>query len=370
MTSRRVCVIGPAYLDRVVRVDGPLIDPADGPPLDQSLEGEWRFGPENALSLVDPQGYTISIGLPSNWPGPTGEIRLSRVVSPGGSGTRHVTSQAWHDDLGGMGAGFAAALGGVLWSALGPDTDSMSRAIADRLASQGISHRALRVADRTADWTLLVTSGSFGDKLPIGFRGCHERLDAEALMGAAGQPCDLRVVASLPNRLARDVLLAPGASGRFFAPAMRNVLDRDCRVAEFARAIDILCCNRREWEALSDQADIAWLVSILAVTDGSAGSVIRFTTPNGEPGRLQVPAFPRDRPPRDTNRAGEAYAATLVATLLDHAWDASTGVVAEELIRLAAKRASAAGALELDMVEFGFPTEEQIDSAIQAGRVV
>ena len=44
MTNRRVSVFGPAYLDRVLRVDQPLLDPALGPPLDQSVEGAWKFG--------------------------------------------------------------------------------------------------------------------------------------------------------------------------------------------------------------------------------------------------------------------------------------------------------------------------------------
>jgi ribokinase len=369
MTSRRVSVFGPAYLDRVLHVDAPLIDPAEGPPLDQSLEGDWKFGPENELVLVDSEGYTISIGLPSDWPGPTGEIRLSRPVSKNGRGKRKVTGRAWHDDLGGMGAGFAAALGGVLWSALGPVSDLMSQAITQRIIRNEITHRPLRIAGQTADWTLLVSSGPFGDKLPIGFRGCHEQLDAISLVDAAIPPCDLRVVASLPNRLAGPVLSAPGAGVRLFAPAMRNVLDRECSIATFASSIDILCCNRREWETLPDQNEVAWLVSILAVTDGSAGSLIRFTTPSGEPGRLQVPAFPRQRPPRDTNRAGESYAAMLVATLLDRGWDASRGVIYKELIALAAKRASAAAALQLDLTQFGFPSAEQIDAALGEGRV-
>jgi len=246
----------------------------------------------------------------------------------------------------------------------------MSEAIAQRIGQCGITHRPLRVADQPADWTLLISSGPFGDKLPIGFRGCHQKLDAQSLIEAASQPCDLRVVASLPNRLAGPVLSASGASVRLFAPAMRNVLDRDCRIASFASAIDILCCNRREWESLVDQqSEIAWLVSILVVTDGSAGSLIRFTTPSGDPGRLQMSAFPRQRPPRDTNRAGESYAATLVATLLDHGWDASKGVVEAELIEQGASRASAAAALQLDLTEFGFPSSEQIDVALQEGCV-
>ena len=80
-----------------------------------------------------------------------------------------------------------------------------------------------------------------------------------------------------------------------------------------------------------------------------------------------MPAFPRRQPPRDTNRAGESYAATLLSTLLDHGWDAASGVVDDALIRTAAQRASAAAALELDRVDFGFPSDAEIDAAL-AGR--
>jgi len=112
---------------------------------------------------------------------------------------------------------------------------------------------------------------------------------------------------------------------------------------------------------------VAWQVSILAITDGPRGSCIRFTTTTGEPGMVTVPALPRVDPPRDTNRAGEAYAATLLATLLDAGWN--PGVAEEELIHHAARRATAAAALVLDRVEFGFPDAAEIDAAMQAGRI-
>jgi sugar/nucleoside kinase (ribokinase family) len=108
-------------------------------------------------------------------------------------------------------------------------------------------------------------------------------------------------------------------------------------------------------------------VSLLAVTDGPAGSVVRYTTPEGEAGRLSIPAFPRSQPPHDTNRAGEAYAATLVQTLLDHGW--TPGVSDPALVRRAAERASAAAALVLDRTAFGFPSEAEIDNALAAGCV-
>lgn len=369
MANRRVAVFGPAYLDRVLRVDRPLVDPALGSPLDQSVDGRWKFGTTTTLELIDPAGFTIAIELPADWPGPTGEVQLERPLRENLRGRRLVRGLAWHDDLGGMGSGYAAALEGVLYSALGAESDPTSQVISDRLAALGIEHHPIRVADRSADWTLLISSGAFGDKLPIGFRGCHAALEPESLDMAASQPCDLRVVASLPNRLAARVLRAPGAGLRFFAPAMRNMLDRDCALASFAGSIDILSCNRIEWEALEDREQVAWQLSILVVTDGTGGSTVRFTMPAGDAGIFHLPAWPRDRPPRDTNRAGEAYAATLVGFLLDQGWCAAGGVVEEGLIRMAAERASVAAALELDHVEFGFPRAAEIDATLRSGRI-
>jgi ribokinase len=367
--ERRTQVFGPAYLDRVVRVDGPLLDPALGPPLDQSIDGRGMFAESaEGLTLVDPGGRSIALELPRDWPGPTGRVLLaSSLVEPanGPRWSRAVKAVSWHDDLGGMGAGYAAALGGTLISALGREEDATSAAVAGLLALYAIDHHPVRLADQTADWTLLVTSGGYGDKLAIGFRGCHAALRADAL--ATQTPCDLRVVAALPNPLAAAMLRQPRAAVRFFAPAMRNMRDRAVPVGRFAEMIDVIACNRREWESLEDREVVAWQVSILAITDGPRGSSVRFTTPIGEPGMVTVPAFPRAAPPRDTNRAGEAYAATLLATLLNGGW--SPGVAKESLVRYAAERAAAAAALVLDRLEFGFPSPDAIDTALRAGRI-
>ena len=56
---RRTQVFGPAYLDRVLRVDRPLRERRDGPPIDQSVDGRLEFGP--GLTLIDPGGGTIEV---------------------------------------------------------------------------------------------------------------------------------------------------------------------------------------------------------------------------------------------------------------------------------------------------------------------
>jgi ribokinase len=364
--SRRVTVLGPAYLDRVARVDRPLIDPAMGPPLDGSVDGRLAGGVGPALTLRDPIGGAIVVVPPDGWPGPVGTVEVSRPFLGGrGDWRREVRGVAWSDDLGGMGAGFAAAFGGRLVSALGPTEDPGSRQVADLLDRAGIDHRAIRVAGHEADWTLLITSAEFGDKLPIGFRGCHSAL-VEGDVRDEGA-CDLRVVAALPNPLAAAALRAPGAAVRFFAPAARNMLDRDFPLAGFADAIDVLSCNRREWESLSERDTVADRLSLLAVTDGPRGATVRYRSADGSTHRLGGPAFPRSRPPRDTNRAGEAFAATLLRSLLDAGW--TPGHADPEMIQAALLRASAAAALVLDLTGFGFPSDEEIDRALKAGIV-
>jgi len=369
MANRRVEVFGPAYLDRVLRVDRRLFEPSLGPPFDQSTDGEWKFTSTRGIEVIDPSGYTLEIAVPDDWPGPTGEVQLSCIIREGAQGRRPLCGLDWHDDLGGMGAGYAAALKGTLHSALGAEGDPASLAISQRLSELEIPHKAIRVADRRADWTFLITSGEFGDKLPVGFRGCHAAVEPERLAARAGAACELRVVASLPNRLSARALQPPGAGVRLFAPAMRNMLDRDFAISRFAASIDVLCCNRIEWETLECREEVGWQLSILVVTDGPRGSSVRYTTPTGEAGLLRVEAFPRDRPPRDTNRAGEAYGATFIASLLEEGWNSSSGVVEDELIRRAAVRASAAAALVLDRVDFGFPSDLEVDAALIAGRV-
>lgn len=367
MRDRIVEVLGPAYLDRVLRVDGPILDASQGPPLDLGVDGEWEKQGGEGLELIAPDGFTIAITVPTDWPGPRGIVRLSRPPRVGALGRRAVVAIDWRDDLGGMGAGFAAALGGRLTSALGPETDPTSQAVARLLERYGVVHHPLRVPDHAADWTLLVSSGPFGDKFPVGFRGCHAAIGADALASRA-IACDLRVVAGLANSQAARLLAAPGARARLFAPTIRNMLDCSPPVHDLAASIDVFCCNQAEWMALEAREEVAWRVSVLSVTDGARGARVQFTMPDGSASVLDARALGRDHPPRDTNRAGEAFAAALIQALLDGGWDATGGVVEPSLMRWALDRALAAGSLVIDRMEFGFPTAAEIDAVLHHDR--
>ncbi|MHC5538740.1 PfkB family carbohydrate kinase, partial [Singulisphaera rosea] len=135
--KRRTLVFGPAYLDRVLRVDRPLVDRRLGPPLDQSVDG--RLESREGITILDPSGHTIAIDPPEDWPGPWGLITLSRsLIGGAGADRTEVKGTLWQDDLGGMGAGYAAAFGGELISALGPEGDPTSVAVAEGLRRAGI----------------------------------------------------------------------------------------------------------------------------------------------------------------------------------------------------------------------------------------
>ena len=375
----RVQVVGPAYLDRVLRVDRRLADP----PLDASVNGSLeRAAHAGPLVFVDPTGASLTIELPANWPGPHGQIVLSRPLAPAGSRLLTETAQglAWNEDLGGMGAGYAAAFGGYLTFAFSADLTGAR--IAKLLLTARMRLIKVVMRETPSDWTLVVSSGPHGDKLPVGFRSpAHAPLDAysDREQPAAGPDegrfnlgmpaCDLLVVASGTNALAAHVLKAPRAWVRMFAPSLRNMLDTDPPVASFVDDIDILACNRREWETLpeADRACVESRVWLLSVTDGASGAEVGFRDRAGALARVRVPAFPRDRPPVDTNRAGEAFASTLVKTLLEPGSRQRPLQAAE--VDHAARRASAAAALVLDIEHFGFPTDTDIDAALARGRV-
>ena len=367
--SRRVLVFGPAYIDRVLRVDRPLLPSHLGGPLDLSV-GAIRMTERKGsagIECVDSNQGTIEIAPSEHWPTDEGStILLDRPLVPDAGPWSHwVQGIASIDDLGGMGAGFAAALGGVLVSALGDSGDENSERIESLLREVGIEHRPVRVPGTSADWTLLITSGPFGDKLPIGFRGCHS-----SLLDYPG-PKDFRpdvfLVASMTNALVEASLIAVPARVRVFAATLRNMTDTTVPVSQFAEHINFLCCNRQEWEAMADQEAVVDRIPLISITDGPAGGLVRYRDSSGTAKQHHEPAFPRDRPPRDTNRAGECYASTLISTLLDQDW--SPGPVRDDLIQTACRRAAAAAALVIDNERFGFPTPEQISQAIARGRI-
>ena len=73
---------------------------------------------------------------------------------------------------------------------------------------------------------------------------------------------------------------------------MRNMIDRDHSLASFADCIDLLCCNRTEWEALDDREVVAEVVPMRAITDGPLGIDLEFTNPAGERRNIGIVGSP------------------------------------------------------------------------------
>jgi ribokinase len=249
----------------------------------------------------------------------------------------------------------------------------LGRVVTELLRREGVTHRPVVVPDRSADWTLMLTSGPHGDKLPIGFRGCHAaagpRLAAEA-SGFASQRPGLVVVAGLDNATAAGILGAFPDSARFLAPSLRGMKASEPSPGALAGLVDVLACNREEWQATppADRIALQGSLSLLAVTEGPRGATIGARGEDGAWFEVRVPAFPRAEPPRDTNRAGEAFGSTLVRGLLDVGWRPGRPLDSAAVRRVAV-RASAASALVLDLERFGFADDRAVDAALRAGAV-
>lgn len=358
-------VYGPAYLDFVIRVDRPLART----PIDLGSDGILEAGSGGWLEVVCPDGASLIVTGLHGWELPTGRLRtLHNVLPPGVTTTAKAVETI--RDLGGMGAGFAAALGGRLVSALAGENDPFSARIREMLASYGIAHTPVSVAGQPrADSTVILSSGRFGDKLPMGLRGCHAGMTLEA----TGQAIDAEVVvaASLGNALMHSLLVRHAGALRVLAPSARNCRDRSEAIGRLAGQVDLLAVNNAEWAAMTgdDRAAFEASTAILSITRGPDGALLSWPSAEGTRQTHFEPCFPRARPPVDTNRAGEAYVAHLILALRASGWSPGRLAVDSGMIRNAARLASAAAALVIDMPHFGFPNADHVLEAARHGTI-
>lgn len=361
-------IYGPAYLDLVMRTACPLVGPGR-PPLDKSVDGclAADLGPQTSLTLQAPDHKWLNISGLSPGLHPTGTLHLSHPVLDLAEMTVEPIEIA--SDLGGMGAGFAAALGGVLVSALGSADDPSKLLIEASLKQHRIDHRPVIVPQSATDWTLIVTSGPHGDKLPVGLRGCHARLTAQQMLQPG--PWGVVVAASLPNSLLAELFISHQSSLRLLAPAMRNCRDRTTPLGHLAGLAELLCLNSHEWQELQPEDRQIWLDSnaMIAVTQGSDGAEILWVNERGQRLKHHEPVFPRSMPPVDTNRAGEAFAAFFLEELIGQGWSKARPGVTQKMIASAARAGAAAAGLAINMPRFGFPTATQLKSTLELGRI-
>ncbi|MBI1323890.1 hypothetical protein GC170_12005 [bacterium] len=358
-------IFGPAYLDLVVRVAGPI----SHRPIDLGSDGHFDPDSLDRLEIICPNGAALIIPGLKGTACPTGRLTTANDVLPAGL-NRTMAMIETFEDLGGMGSGYAAALGGRLVSALAQPIDPLSARVRQAIAKHGIDHRAVSFVDiAQADTTFIVTSGPSGDKLPIGLRGCHASLEPDDVLGYDHAP--IVVAASLSNALMHAVLVEARESLRILAPSARNCRDRMYPLSRMAAVTDLLALNAGEWAELTETDRRAFedSAAILSITRGPEGAEILWRNRRRERESHFEPAFPRRRPPVDTNRAGEAFATHLIRKLVETGWSHERRTVDERAVRVAALYASAAAGLVIGMPRFGFPSSKDVERIVGLGEI-
>ncbi len=353
-----VGVIGTAYLDEFVDVEGPLC-PDGRTRIDYSRTEARRSTlaePGTAFLIESPGGDSIRITDPAAESGLRITLAEDRILDAPGDGPpmrAEVSLRGRRVLLGGMGAGYALAFGGRLVLPVGED-DAAGREMVRLLDAHGIAHRALPVAGQATDTTVLLWS-SAGDKLPIGRRTASRAVTAEALL-AEHEPADLTLVTSLPS--ATVARLVPGLDGWvMFTPSLRNV--REGGLGEIAQHVDAIAMNRIEWRGA--EREIGERCPLVTVTRGPEGAAVRFRDESGALRWTEVPAAPVPVL-ADANRAGEAFAAGFLSALVERQWPEAMqrGRYNAEAVREAAWFGSLAAALELGIRELAFPSRDAI----------
>lgn len=366
--DHRCLVFGPAYLDVVVEVDRPLLAQSVGDPeprvLDQSLPAaDVTARDDDRLCIMGPTGDRLMIEpAPARVPAVTCtlcEPVLARLL---GGETRQTVAQTFgavrcDRQLGGMGAGYAKALGGVLRMPLGGAPDAVGCEVLAALAHHQIPAVPSLLAECASDTSLLLLS-PYGDKLAIGVRQAMTRwrLTAEdhALVADAGA----LVFCGAPNALLAEVLHWRTDVPVMCAPAMRNVSDTAVPLADLAAGIHYLTLNALEWAHLDGRERLAKAVPVISITDGPRDSLVLC---GGE--HLMIPAVPHVGP-TDTNRAGETFGATFFNVLRAELPAFPRAGVAPALAARAGRRAALQAERQLALTAFGFPSDDwQVDDA-------
>lgn len=361
MDNPRPLVFGPAYLDLVLTLAQPLLAPEQAPVrvLDQSLPAA-RMLPRNdgLLEVRGPTGDRLRLPLPPAMAACAATYELCEPVLMRVCGPQtdrildsHYPVEDISRQLGGMGAGYAKALDGLLRMPLGCKDgrpDAVGREVFDLLAHHAIASAPACIADCESDTSLLLQSRQ-GDKLAIGVRQAMTRWQVSPEDHTLAAQASALVFCGAPNPLAAAVLERAPAIPVMFAPALRNVSDQMLPLSQLSERIHYLSLNALEWENMADRERLRRNIPVITVTEGARGSRILL----GER-EILIPAehFTGDA---DTNRAGETYGATFFRMLLQRCPDfPQTGVpvdVAEYAGHLAAQQA----AKQLAIRGFAFP---------------
>lgn len=358
-----VKVVGPAYIDEVVEVEGALFGPGRSARADYSLteaRRETLVEPDVFVRVSSPGGDCITVRQPDADSGRLVVTEDRRLIGPQDENLPAMSSRVLlrgvRRQLGGMGAGYALALGAGLALPVGQSEEDAARLLS-LLDDSGIRHTSVAVPGARTD-TTLVLSSSAGDKLPVGRRSASRRVTAEALLRAVGQ-ADILVVTSLPNAVAGEVMRRSGG-WVMWTPSLRNIREGGC--AEAARCADALSTNSVEWQAMRGREEVRRRCPLVIVTHGAHGVAVSYRAETGVTKWIGMPAAPLRGEISDPNHAGEAFTASMVGALLAAAGRGALerGLYDEEAIIEAAWQGCLSARLELDIRELAFPWRPEV----------
>jgi ribokinase len=349
-------VFGPAYIDRVLTIAQPLLPTAGAPSFDQSVTAT------NMEPLAEPQvcldgsiGDRLVFHLPKNTGCPGLRFTLQEPLLVRlcvGQTIPCVTGQYAVEtvrfQLGGMGAGYAKACHGLLRAPFG--ADETGRLVQTLLDEAGVSVSPSILPACQSDASLIILTPR-AEKLAVGVRDAlrHWRYTEED--ATLAQAARAVIFCGAPNALVADILSRGVDAAVMYAPNMRNVDDTTVPLATLAPYIHYLAMNALEWAHLGEPQVLLATIPLISVTDGAHGSRVYVY---GR--RLDIPAVPHPAP-RDTNRAGETYAATLFNALLAIYPNFPKDRLDEDAVRWAAVQASRQASRQLDITSFDFPPD-------------
>lgn len=348
-------IFGPAYLDMVIKVPGPIFSFLPTP-FDQSLPVKSIILDESLTVLLKSDICDdLRILLPANSLRVGGEYHLREAILSRRHGiecqpvVNTIQADACYQQLGGMGAGFAKAFGGLLRMPLGDDAPGQM--LCKMLDDNKINAKPTILPGHASDSTLMIQSAT-GDKLAAGYRDALINWQASEDDYSIAENADYIIFCGAPNQFMTTILSHNIPAKIMCAPAMRNIDDENYQLADIAGKISYLAMNALEWANLRRRDEIISNIPLISITDGARGCDIYL---HGK--SYFFPALPHPGPV-DTNRAGETYASSLWKAIMHLCPDFPCRKISPETLTHIAGIAGKQAHRQLDLIDFAFPPDD------------
>lgn len=339
-----ILVYGPAYLDLVITIDQPLCAPHR---VDKSIRVSAVIANnDNTIHLHGENGDDMLFPLADAFQQYAADYYLSESVLPGIEKidkSYHVIS--CQRQLGGMGAGYALALNGLLRHPQGED--SRGDFVSMQLRQCGVVAQA-EILTGESDLSLVIIGGE--DKLTMGQRPMMTKWRATEEDHRFVADASALCFCGAPNALTASLLPYAQSMPIMLAPSRRNINDIDFPLAVLAGRVSYLTLNRLEWEELPEKELWRKNTPIITITDGPNGCQVILAT--GE--EFSLPAHPHHGM-ADTNRCGETFGTAFFRTLVRECPQIYRCGVSESIARVAAEYALLQAWRQMGIFAFGMP---------------